>query len=199
MAYTKTVYVDVPDPLAPPVGAQPLNAANMNKNETGIEATAIVADGAVPKATATTAGDLLYATSPSVLARLAIGTNGYVLVSNGTAPSWVNPSTLGTAIVTNVQSGTTYTLILTDQDKALELTNASAVTVTIPPYSTVAFPTGSVIELLRYGAGEVSVSPGAGVTLLSPLSARRLNLQYSSAVIRKRSTDEWLLEGDIKV
>ena len=103
-------------------------------------------------------------------------------------------------IATNSQSGTTYTLALTDSDKVLELTSASAtVTVTVPQNATIAFPVGSVIEVFRYGAGEVAIAPFAGVTLRSPGGARRLNAQYSAAALRKRATDEWILEGDIKV
>lgn len=37
MPYTPTVWVDVPDPNNPPVGAQKLNAANLNKMESGIQ------------------------------------------------------------------------------------------------------------------------------------------------------------------
>jgi len=38
--------------------------------------------------TSYTAGDLPYYTSGTALSKLAIGTNGYVLTSNGTAPVW---------------------------------------------------------------------------------------------------------------
>lgn len=38
----------------------------------------------------TTAGDMAYATSSSVLARLAIGVGGTYLTSSGTAPQWSN-------------------------------------------------------------------------------------------------------------
>jgi hypothetical protein len=38
--------------------------------------------------TSYTAGDLLYYTSGTVLSKLGIGANGYILTSNGTAPTW---------------------------------------------------------------------------------------------------------------
>ena len=104
-----------------------------------------------------------------------------------------------TTIVTNSQSGTTYTLALTDADKVVEFTSASAVTLTVPANATVAFPVGSAIEVFRYGVGEVSVAAAAGVTIRSPGLALRINSQYSAAVLRKRATDEWVFEGDIKV
>lgn len=38
----------------------------------------------------TTAGDIVYATSSTALARLGIGTAGYILGSSGSAPLWVD-------------------------------------------------------------------------------------------------------------
>ena len=40
----------------------------------------------------TTSGDIDYYTSSTTKARVAIGTNGQVLTSNGTAPTWATPS-----------------------------------------------------------------------------------------------------------
>lgn len=51
-------------------------------------ATAIVTTYGGTGLTTYTAGDLPYYTSGTALSKLAIGTNGYVLTSNGTAPVW---------------------------------------------------------------------------------------------------------------
>jgi hypothetical protein len=48
-----------------------------------------------------TAGDLPYYASGSALSKLGIGTNGYVLQSNGSAPTWVAQSTLSVGTATN--------------------------------------------------------------------------------------------------
>jgi hypothetical protein len=96
---------------------------------------------------------------------------------------------------TNVQSGTTYTLVLGDRAKTIECTSASPVTVTVPPNSSVAFPTGTVVAVLRYGTGGVTVAQGAGVTIRTP-STLVLRAQYSTVMLRKRATDEWILAGD---
>ena len=45
--------------------------------------------------------------------------------------------------VFNAQTGTTYTLALTDVAKVVSLTNAASITLTIPTDATVAFPTTS--------------------------------------------------------
>jgi hypothetical protein len=41
-----------------------------------------------------TTGDMLYASAANTLSRRAIGTNGYILSSDGTAPQWTDPATL---------------------------------------------------------------------------------------------------------
>ena len=51
--------------------------------------------------TSYTAGDLPYYASGSALSKLAIGTSGYVLQSNGSAPTWVAQSTLSVGTATN--------------------------------------------------------------------------------------------------
>src|SRR4051812_17448912 len=91
----------------------------------------------------------------------------------------------------STQAGTAYTLALADGGTTIEFTNAAAVTVTVPPNSAVAFPIGTVIELSQYGAGQVTVAPGAGVTIRSPASKLKIAAQYAGAYLRKRATDEW--------
>ena len=51
-----------------------------------------------------TTGDLLYASSSTALAKLGIGTNGYVLTSSGTGPQWTAATTVG---VTSISFGST--------------------------------------------------------------------------------------------
>ena len=102
----------------------------------------------------------------------------------------------------NAQTGTTYTLVLTDQSKLVSMNNASANTLTVPPNSSVAFPIGTIIEVTRLGAGVTTIAGGTGVTISgnggsgSAYSAD-IQTRYNSAVLRKISTDQWLLAGDI--
>lgn len=100
-------------------------------------------------------------------------------------------------IVATTQSGTSYTLALSDANDIVEFTNASPVTVEVPPNGTVAFPTGTVVGLYQYGAGQVTVAPGSGVTIRSPNGYLDLATQYSAAWLRKRATNEWVLSGDL--
>lgn len=95
----------------------------------------------------------------------------------------------------NAQTGTTYTLALTDVAKVVSLTNASPITLTIPTNATVAFPTGTQILLYQGGAGQVTVG-GAGVTIRSQGSKLKLYGQYAVAGLLKVGTDEWVMFGN---
>ena len=88
-----------------------------------------------------------------------------------------------------------YTLVLADAGKLVEVSNASANTLTVPPNSSVAFPTGTQIVVVQQGAGATTVTAGAGVTLRSKDSNLAVDGQYSSAALIKRATDEWYVTG----
>jgi len=100
------------------------------------------------------------------------------------------------ALTLNAQTGTTYTLLLVDDSKVVTLNNASAITATVPPNASVAFPVGSQVNLVQTGAGQVTVAAGAGVTLRSQGSKFKLNGQYAAASLLKIATDEWVLIGN---
>ena len=103
---------------------------------------------------------------------------------------------LGNVIV-NAQTGTTYTLVAGDAAEMVSLSNASAITLTVPPNSSVAFPTGTQIILYQAGAGQVTVAAGAGVTLRSQGTKLKLTGQYAVASLIKIGTNEWILAGNV--
>ena len=96
----------------------------------------------------------------------------------------------------NTQTGTTYTLVLTDASKLVTLNNAAAITLTIPPNSSVAFPVGTKVDLVQLGAGTVTVAEGSGVTV-NATPTKDFRDQYSAASCIKIATDEWVLVGDL--
>ena len=95
----------------------------------------------------------------------------------------------------NAQTGTTYTLALTDAAKVVSLTNGSAITLTIPTNATTAFPTGTQILLYQGGVGQVTVG-GAGVTIRSQGNKLKIAGQYGVVGLLKVATDEWVLFGN---
>ena len=97
----------------------------------------------------------------------------------------------------NAQTGTTYTLVLADAHKLVTQSNASAITTTIPPNTDVAFQIGDQVNLLQLGAGQVTVSPGSGVTIRSEGTKLKLKGQYAAATCIKIASDEWVLVGNL--
>jgi hypothetical protein len=102
-----------------------------------------------------------------------------------------------TALITNAQTGTTYTFVLTDANNTVvELSNTSAITATVPPNSSVPYPVGSQIQLLQTNTGQVTIVGGSGVTVnASP--GLKIRAQWSFATLIKRGTDTWVLVGDV--
>lgn len=103
---------------------------------------------------------------------------------------------LGEIVGINSQTDS-YTLVLGDKGKIIEISKATGVTLTVPPNSSVAFPVNSMIEIVQMGAGQITVAAGSGVTIRSSGAKLKLTGQYSGATLYKRATDEWVLVGDI--
>jgi len=82
---------------------------------------------------------------------------GMILAADGTVS--------GLRATQNTQSGTTYSLALTDSGRTVTLSNAAAVTVTLPAQATVAWNVGETLSLLNLGAGTVTITPAADVTI----------------------------------
>ena len=99
-------------------------------------------------------------------------------------------------ITTNRQTAS-YTLVLSDADKLVEMNVGSANNLTIPLNSSVSFPTGTQILLAQYGAGQTTIVPTSGVTVRSNGGKLKLNVQYSGATLIKIAENEWYLFGDI--
>ncbi len=119
-----------------------------------------------------------------------------------TSPSINTPNITGGSwnIGINAQTGTSYTTVLADNGKLVTLTNAAAIAVTIPPNSSVVYPVGAQINMAQLGAGQVTVSGGSGVTIVSTgatASAPKARAQYSTLTAVQTSTDNWLIMGDI--
>jgi hypothetical protein len=96
--------------------------------------------------------------------------------------------------VLNTQSGTTYSLILSDAGDLVSLTNAAGCTVTIPPDSSVNFGIGQRIDIGQFSVGTVVIAPAAGVTLYSTDSPTLVS-QYSIGTLIKIGNNEWTFAG----
>ena len=96
-----------------------------------------------------------------------------------------------------IQKTASYTLsALTERDNLIEVSNASATTITIPLNSAVAFPVGTSIDILQTSTGQVTIAGDAGVTVNST-PGLKLRTQWSSATLFKRATNTWVVFGDL--
>jgi hypothetical protein len=118
------------------------------------------------------------------MADLLGGTTGQVLSKNSNTDmdfTWIEQD--DTTLSFNAQTGTTYTLVLSDIGKLVTASNAAAITVTIPPS---VFSSGQQINVQQIGAGQVTFSQGAGVTITSAgatSSAPKIGKQFAAVTV----------------
>ena len=105
------------------------------------------------------------------------------------------------AVTLRAVTTTSDTFVLADlRNKLVTYANASAIAVTIPLNSSVAFPIGASINIAQTGAGQVTVSGAVGVTVRSTgatATTPKTRVIYSAITCIKIATDEWLCVGDI--
>ena len=90
----------------------------------------------------------------------------------------------------NVQSGTSYTLALSDAGGVVEMSNAAANTVTIPTNASVAFIVGTRITIVQTGIGTTTIAASGGVTLRGVVVATQG--AYSGITIYQRAANDWV-------
>lgn len=101
----------------------------------------------------------------------------------------------------NAQTGTAYTLVLTDAGKLVTMSNAAQNDLTIPANASVAFTVGTWINVSMKGAGTTRIKAASGVTLngiaSSGSTVGSMSGQYKGLVLYKIATNEWLALGAI--
>jgi len=132
------------------------------------------------------------------LADLKGGTTGQVLSKNSNTDMdfvWIEQD--DSTLSFNAQTGTTYTLVAGDLGKWVTASNASAITVTVPPS---VFAAGNIVNLQQIGAGQVTFAQGSGVTITSTgasASAPKLRAQYSACTIICTASNTFTIIGDL--
>jgi hypothetical protein len=108
----------------------------------------------------------------------------------------------GSKLTLNAQTAT-YTVVLSDADqKLVTMSVSTANDFLIPTNSNVAFPVGSVINVIQIGTGQTTIKAvTSGTTTISSTGATatapKLRAQYSAASCIKVATDTWYVVGDI--
>jgi len=127
------------------------------------------------------------------------GTTGQVLSKTSNTDldfTWIEQD--DSTLAFNAQTGTTYTLVVTDAaNKLVTTSNASPVTVTVPPS---VFAAGNTINVQSIGVGLTTFAAGAGVTITSTgasAAAPILRARYSAATIICTASNVFTIVGDL--
>lgn len=177
-----------------------------------------ITSGTLPAARLPTTPSLVAGTNvtvsgtwPNQTINATAGSPDNVGIDGGTTPFTFSPSTFsvlytggsgGSNAVPTLKSSS-YTLVLADGGDGATPANfimmncSAACILTVPPNASAAFQIGQEIPLMWYGAGQVTVAAGSGVTLKSPASLILYN-QNSTAALKKLGTDIWLLNGNLQ-
>lgn len=91
---------------------------------------------------------------------------------------------------------TGYTLALSDAGKLVTLNTTGSVNVVIPAAASVAFTTGTHIDIVRLNTGTVAVTGATGVTV-NATPGNKLRARYSSGTVILYASDTWLVVGDL--
>jgi len=136
------------------------------------------------------------------LTEVQAGTGISVASGTGPIPVVSFDYRAGSAVTLNAQTAT-YTVVLTDADqKLVTMSVASANDFQIPTNANVAFPVGTVINVIQIGAGQTTIKAvTSGTTTISSTGATatdpKLRAQFSAASCIKVATDTWYVVGDI--
>jgi len=115
-------------------------------------------------------------------------------LSNATVNN-VNISNFTSTVETNARSAS-YTLVLSDSSKVIEMSSTSANTLTIPTNASVPFPIGTQILIIQTNTGQTTVAGASGV-IVNGTPGLKLRTQFALATLIKRGTNTWLLAGDV--
>lgn len=88
-----------------------------------------------------------------------------------------------------------HTLVAGEAGMFVRLNNTADVTITIPENSAVDFLIGTEIEFCRWNTGNVTFAAASGVALVSADGARKIDVRYGVACLKKTDVNTWLLSG----
>ena len=162
--------------------------ADANGNEEVIFVTTASAVNELTVTNAATAG------TPSVAATGGDTNISLNLVPKGTGTVQANAVPVALArLGLNTQTTTAYTLVATDLNKLVTLSNANSITLTVPNG---VFSAGDQIHLARLGVGSVTVASD-GTSVIQPSTTLKLRVQYSAGSLICTTANNFLLIGDI--
>ena len=183
---------------------QAADVPTLNQNTTGsaasLSATLAISSGGTGQTTASSAfnalspitstGDLIIGNGTNSATRLAIGTSGYVLTSNGTTATW-SASSGGGGNPSVVSKTTTYTITTSDSTVLCDATSA-AFTVTLPTAVSVSGKTYTV-KKIDSSTNAITIATTSSQTI-DTISTQTLGIQNAWLVMQSDGSN-WQIIG----
>jgi len=155
----------------------------------------VFADGIVFSITGTTVS--ITVTSDNTGGTLSSITNPMPLSISG-QPGAIGPTGADSPNIIGINSQSdSYTLVLSDKNKLVEIGSSTSNTLTVPKNANEAFPIGTTITVLQTGTGQTTVVPFSELVTLNYTPGNKLRAQWSSATLIKRAENTWVLLGDL--
>ena len=136
-----------------------------------------------------------------------VATTAFVMTEVGDYAPLASPTLTGTATmdvgiqkaVSIVAENGNFTLDLTHAGKLISLGGGASQNITVPPNSSVAFPTGTQIAFFdeQTGGGINTFVEGSGVTIRSKDSNKKMDGDWTTVVLIKQATNTWYLFGPL--
>lgn len=141
--------------------------------------------------------DLLYANGASGNSGLGGNTitlqaENYISLSADSISANASPF-YGNSNKYNDQTGTTYTLLSSDNGKILTISNGSAITLTVPA----SLPAGFNCTIIQKGAGQITFT-ASSTTINNRQSFTKTKGQYSMVTIVQYGTNLFITQGDME-
>jgi hypothetical protein len=179
-----------------------LGSAATARTNLGLGTAAVVATGTSGATLGLLNGNLTFSgtVANTALVSMSAGAtlSGAVDYRLTATPTTINSDSIGYRGAPLNTQDATYTLVLVDSGKTVLHTSASTHTWTIPPNSSVAYPTGTVIVVANIGSGAVTIARGSGVSLRiggSATNGDKTLAQHGIASLLKLDTNSWYISG----
>lgn len=131
-------------------------------------------------------GNLVISVLPGSTASVTVNA-----ITGTSATSWDAASLPAAFLVPNAQTGTTYTILATDNGRQITFNNASAIAVTVPT----GLGAGFSCVCVQIGAGQVTFT-GSGLTVHNRSSFTKIAGQYGVCTLIAGAADAIVLAGD---
>ncbi len=132
----------------------------------------------------------------AAIAAASLNTTQTTAVNAAIAAAAINSNQITAGF--NDQVGTSYTMLASDYGKALTLTNAGAITVTLPN----SLPKGWNVIVYQGGAGQVTFNPASGASMAQRLAKNKTAGQYALVTLMVMANTSgtnalYVLGGDV--